>query len=80
MHRATPHSTTGVAPATLLYERPIQIMLPSTKSQNNEVNHEIMSRDESRKQKMKDYSGNLRNAKPKDICVNDYVIVKQIRP
>jgi hypothetical protein len=73
-YRATPHSTTGEAPATLLFGRPISTKLPYVTAQADD--EQIRQRDNERKSIMKDYADAKSNIKPTNIEEGDTVIVK----
>ena len=79
-YRATPHCTTGVAPATALFGRPIRVKLPDTiklPSGNPFDPNDMREKDALQKQKMKKYAEDRRNIRECDIKVGDTVIVKQ---
>ena len=73
-YRATPHSSTGVPPATVLNGQSLKIKLPQvTHTENDAV---IRNRDIAAKAKMKAYAENRRNIKPSNVCVGDRVLMK----
>ena len=74
-YRATPHATTGVAPATSLFGRPLRTRLPETphKSQAKTVR----SQDARKKAAMKQYADNKEHARHKDINIGDTVLVRR---
>ncbi|XP_020896027.1 uncharacterized protein K02A2.6 [Exaiptasia diaphana] len=79
-YRATPHCTTGVAPATALFGRPIRVQLTDTiklPSGNPFDPNDMREKDALQKQKMKKYAEDRRNIRECDIKVGDTVIVKQ---
>ena len=60
-YRSTPHTTTGVSPAKLLFGREIHSKLPGVEELLSASNDsEVLDRDHERKQKGKDYADNLR--------------------
>ena len=62
-YRSTPHTTTGVSPAKLLFGREIRSKLPGVEELRSASNDsEVLDRDCERKQKGKDYTDNLRGA------------------
>ena len=77
-YRTTPHSSTGVPPSELLFNRKIRGTLPVL-SRNIIVNRHNEAREkESRRQEYnKSYVNNRRNAKKSNISVGDYVLVRQ---
>lgn len=79
-YRATPHSTTGRPPATMLFGRPFKTTLPSTEPStvtDTQGDRKFRERDALMKSKMKDYADNKSYVKPSSISVGDTVIVKQ---
>ena len=79
-YRATPHCTTGVAPATALFGRPIRIKLPCPVAVPCESNLKpalMREHDAHQKLKMKTVAESRRSVKDSDIQVGDTVLVKQ---
>lgn len=76
MYRSTPHSTTGISPAELLFKRKIRTKIPDI-SDYRSIDQEIRDRDSERKGKGKMYGDNRRNAKESEIHEGDSVLVKQ---
>ena len=75
-YRATPsHSTTGIAPATVLFGRDVRTKLPSMIATTNS-DSDMRQRDEANKEKMKRYADNKAYVKPSDFKVGDSVLVK----
>ncbi len=74
-YRTTPHCTTGVAPATLLFGRNLNTKLPSI-IQKPQQDSEIRETDSIAKQKMKKYADSKRYVKESDIKFGDDVLVK----
>ena len=75
MYRSTPHSTTGVSPAELLFERRIRIKLPHL--QEFSIEDEVRDRDSERKEKGKVYADCKRNARESEIQEGDKVLLRQ---
>jgi hypothetical protein len=73
--RSTPHSTTGVSPAELLFGRKLRTKLPDINLDYLD-DIEIRDRDSERKEKGKLYSDKRRNAKTNDLKSGDQVLVK----
>ena len=79
-YRATPHCTTGVAPATALFGRPIRIKLPCPVAVPCESNLKpalMREHDAHQKLKMKTVAESRRSVKDSDIQVGDTVLVRQ---
>ena len=77
-YRTTPHSTTGMPPAELLYGRKIRTKLPELRQM--EINdEELRDRDWSRKVKGKIYADDKRGAGVSDLDLGDQVLVKEDR-
>jgi len=74
-YRATPHSTTRVAPATALFGRPIKTKLPEMSTPCSDL--EIRERDRTAKAKMKNHADNRRYVKPSTLKEGDMVFVKR---
>ena len=77
-YRSTPHTTTGVSPAILLFGREIRSKLPGVeelRSANNDS--EFLDRDHERKQKGKDYADNLRDACESNLKEGDKVLLQK---
>ena len=78
MYRTTPHSTTGISPAELMFNWKICSKLPEISSAFDVVNDEsVCDRDASMKDKGRVYSDKKRAATSCDICVCDKVLLKQ---
>ncbi len=77
-YRATPHSTTGIAPATVLFGRDIRTRLPTlTIKAPSDV--DLRTKDAHGKEKMKHYADSKSNIKPSNLEVGDHVLVKDTR-
>ena len=76
MYRTTPHSTTGVSPAELLFGRKLRTRLPGLEESTVE-DVEVKDRDSEAKEKGKLYTDKKRQAKPSDVKVGDSVLLKQ---
>ena len=79
--RATPHSTTKVAPATVMFARNIRTKLPQieVKVDKSAVDKKIEQQDKDSRQKMKEYADKRRNATATTMKIGDCVLVKQKR-
>lgn len=73
-YRATPHSTTKFSPSELLFGWNIRDKLPGNSRKVN--NNEAKENDRKSKEKGKVYADSKRKAKPLNIDVGDYVVVK----
>ena len=76
-YRSTPHTTTGVRPAELLFGRKMRTKLPELREEV--LASEMRDRDSGMKAKAKVYADKKRNAKESDISPGDKVLVKQER-
>ena len=77
-YRSTPHSTTGVSPAKLLFGREIRTKLPELRGEDARPNViEIQDRDSAMKQKGADYADLRKGAEKSDIDTGDKVFVKR---
>ena len=75
-YRSTPHSLTGIAPATALFNRPMRSKLPEVPQQINNST-DIAQGDHQAKIRMKAYADSKTNVKPTNISVGDTVVVKR---
>ena len=75
-YRSTPHSSTGIAPATALFNRPMRNKLPEVPQPINNST-DIAQGDHEAKIKMKAYADSKANVKPWNISVGDTVVVKR---
>ena len=80
-YRATPHCTTGVAPATALFGRPIRVKLPNpiiaVPSGESHDPVTMRRRDAQQKLRIKSQAESRRTIKDCDIQVGDTVLVRQ---
>ena len=77
-YRATPHATTGVSPANLLFNRAINTKLPqSPPDSKSDKDSVVRERDSNAKAKMKAYADKKRRAQQSEIKVGDMVLMKQ---
>lgn len=74
-YRATPHSITGVAPATIMFGRSIRTKLPQVDQQPDDSG--LCQRDSAKKQKMKDHADKRAHASPTQLQVGTRVLVRQ---
>ena len=77
-YKTTPHTTTGVPPAELLFNRTVQGKLPVLQKKNVTNRHREARKNEEKRQKYnKEYANDRRNAKKSGIKVGDHVLIKQ---
>jgi hypothetical protein len=77
-YRAMPHTTTGVSPSDLLFNRKIKVKLQQMVTPKDQDKHCILrQKDEQAKLKMKQYADTKRKAKTSTIEVGDTVLVCQ---
>ena len=76
-YRATPHTTTGVPPATLLFGRPVRTRLPEPVVSEQQSDEQLCARDREKKAKMKAYADSRGSTCSKDIKVGDTVLVRR---
>lgn len=77
-YRSTPHSTTGVSPAELLFRWKIRTKLPELREKDARPDMiEVQDRDSEMKQKGADYANVRRRAQKSDIESGDKVLVKK---
>ena len=74
-YRSTPHSSTGIAPATALFNRPMRNKLPEVPQPINNST-DVAQGDHRAKIRMKGYADSKANVKPSNISVGDTVVVK----
>ncbi|XP_033641983.1 uncharacterized protein K02A2.6-like [Asterias rubens] len=76
-YRTTPHSTTGVSPAELMFGRKLRTKLPQIEELEYRNDEEVQDRDALMKHKNKLYVDNKRRAEESDLKKGDAVLVKQ---
>ena len=76
-YRATPHCSTGQAPATVLFNRPMRTKLPEGGFPTTPDPARIRERDEQAKKKMKKNADNKVYVKPSNFSKGDKVIVRR---
>ena len=77
-YSSTPHTTTGLSPAKLLFGREIRSKLPGVEDLRSASNDsEVLDRDRERKQKGKDYADNLRGACESNLKEGDKVLLQK---
>ena len=73
-YRATPHSSTGVPPATIMFGREIETSIPQVIFKEPQL--DILEADNDAKLKMKTYADKRNHAKPSTITIGDPVLIK----
>lgn len=76
-YRATPHTSTGIAPATVLFGRDIGTKLPSIIERQNDS--DLREVDKHAKDNMKRYADSKAYVKPSDLNIGDNVLVKDMK-
>lgn len=76
MYRSTPHSTTGVSPAEMLFRRKIRTKIPDIVNYEN-LDDIVRDRDSEMKGKGKIYADQRRNVRQSEIYEGDIVLMKQ---
>ena len=76
-YRATPHSTTGVSPASMNFHHSFKIRLPEIAQKSHMNTKAVRNKDKSQKRKMKANAEKLRPIRSRHIRVGDVVLVKE---
>ncbi|CAB4006959.1 Transposon Tf2-9 poly, partial [Paramuricea clavata] len=82
-YRSTPHCTTGISPAELLFNRKIRNKLPSVDrldpmpSDVEDSHEKAINNDSKRKEKMKKYADKRNHAKNINLQIREYALVRQ---
>ena len=78
-YRVTPHTTTNVAPATLMFGRNTRTKLPrvDTTINKNALDKSVAHRDKQQRQRMKEYADQRRQSKQITMNIGDYVLVQR---
>ena len=77
-YRTTPHQTTGVSPAELLFGRKLQAKLPELNRETKDgVNEAARDRDSLKNELGKQYTDSHRHAKESSVTVGDEVLLQQ---
>ncbi|XP_062539260.1 uncharacterized protein K02A2.6-like [Armigeres subalbatus] len=79
MYNSTPHSTTGVAPSSMLFGRKLKDKLPGLMMKDEHILEEIRDRDHEKKMKEAEYSDKRRGARSDDLEEGDKVVIKRIQ-
>lgn len=79
MHNSTPHSSTGVAPSTLMFGRVLKDKLPGLLFKGSKTLEEISDYDRIKKMKGAEYADKRRGAKLDDLQIGDTVVTKRIQ-
>lgn len=77
-YRTTEHAMTGKSPAELLFGRKLRTKLPDIGVEEKE-DAELRSQDREKKEKMKEYADERRNARECNIGIGDQVLVTNLR-
>ena len=77
-YRTTPHSTTGVSPAELLFHRKLRTRIPGIEEFPVD-DQEVRDRDSEAKEKGKLYADEKRCARESDVKEGDMVLLRQER-
>ncbi len=79
-YRSTPHTSTGIPPATARFGRNINTPLPQVHKHNaTDTATELSNNNKRAKQRQKQYADKRRHAKPSVIKVGDKVLVKNYK-
>ena len=80
-YRVTPHSSTNIPPADLMFQRLIRYSIPDATNKLNHIDLEekLESNDRTKKELATDYAILRRHVKPCSLSVGDRVFVKQPR-
>ena len=76
-YRTTPHSSTGVSPAKLLFNREIRSKIPELTKSEYIIDSEARDRDAEMKQRRTDYADERRGAQENSLAPGDHVLVEQ---
>lgn len=74
--RSTPHASTGVTPAYMMFGREIKTKLPELRADKSMLDEEIRDRDWKNKLYHKEYADKNRNAKEATLEVGDKVLIR----
>lgn len=75
-YRNTPHPSTGVCTAELLFQRKLRTKLPELR-EVAKLDEEVRDGDRDKKCKMKEHADRVRNAEEKSLVAGDKVLLKQ---
>lgn len=79
MQNSTPHSTTGVAPSTLMFGRLLRDKLPGLMTTTKMILEEIRDQDRTQKMKAAEYGNKRRMARASEIEIGDTVVARRIQ-
>ena len=77
-YRNTPHPSTGVCPAEMLFRRKLRTKLPELR-EVAKLDEEVRDRERDKKSKMKEHADRARNAEENSLMAGDKVLFKQQR-
>ena len=78
-YRTSPHTTTGVAPATLMFNRPIQNKIAQLIEPDQQLDAVARDNDNKRKKKMKKYADERFNTANRQFAVGDRVLLRNLK-
>ena len=80
-YRTTPHCSTNIPPAQLLFNRPVSGVLPMLNPKDKVINRHKIAKENDAKSRSKgrEYANRKRQAKPSELKVGDCVILKQTK-
>ena len=80
-YRSTPHTSTGIAPAEVVFGREIRIKLPDRviSAKPTQIHTKLKQNDEKSKAKMKEYADKKRHAHSRAPQPGDKVLVQQMK-
>ena len=76
-YRATPHSSTGKSPATILFNRPIRTKLPEVTQATDDAS--VRNKDTESKERQKSYGDKRHHARPHSLHIGDTVLVNNVK-
>ncbi|XP_055591145.1 uncharacterized protein K02A2.6-like [Uranotaenia lowii] len=77
MQNSTPHSTTGVAPSSLMFGRIMKDKLPGLMTKPENILEEIQDRDKAKKFQSTEYANNRRGTQHNSLKEGETVVVKR---
>ena len=77
LYRNTPHTTTEVSPAELMFNRKLKTYVPETPKQISHHDNKIRQKQDQKYEKVKQYTDKVRRAKPSKFNIGDAVLMKR---
>ena len=76
-YRNAPHTTTGISPSMLFFNRPLKTYIPSLTKYTSQFDEEVRKRQAEKYDKVKSYTDRTRHATEKVLAIGEKVLMKR---